>query len=165
MSAFDPSEQEFRSIFALQRQFDLQNVNNGNPGDDTASQQRASAETALQAQIRATLGEARYADYQRAQDGNFRQLASLTERLELPKETTVAVYNLSKDMQKRAQQINSDSTLNTEQRARALSDLAGEANTKITAALGQRGYDAYRENGGWWLRNLAPRPARNSTGN
>ncbi|MFA6286949.1 MAG: hypothetical protein WC661_06135 [Opitutaceae bacterium] len=158
LRAFDPSEKEFRSLFALQREYD-QKYSNRRPDEDAAARQQRTADSAaLQAQIKTTLGEARYAEYQRAKDGNFQQLASLTARLELPKETAVAVYDLSKDMQKRAQQINNDSKLTPEQRNQALSALAGEANGKIVAALGERGLEAYRSSGGWWLRNLAPRP-------
>ncbi len=156
LSSFDPSETEFRSIFTLQREYDLKYAN-PQPDEDGTSQQRAADATALQNQLKATLGEARYAEYQRAKDGNFQQLASLTARLELPKENAVAVYDLSKDVQKRAQQINNDSKLTPDQRNKALSALAGEANGKIKAALGERGLEAYQSNGGWWLRNLTPR--------
>jgi len=159
LNAFAPSEQEFRSIFDLQRTFDLQYPNNRS-SDDAANQQRAAAQTALQDQIKASLGEARYAEYQRAQDGNFQQLANLADRLELPKETAVAVYDFSKDIQQRAQQIRSDKNLKGDAKNQALAALADEANAKVIASLGQRGYDAYKENGGWWLQNLAPRTGK-----
>jgi len=157
LSSFDPSETEFRSIFTLQREYDLKYANRQSDEDPATSQQRTADAAALENQIKATLGEARYAEYQRAKDGNFQQLASLAARLELPKENAVAVYDLSKDVQKRAQQINNNSKLSPEQRSQALSALAGEANGKIVAALGERGLEAYRSNGGWWLRNLTPR--------
>ncbi|HTJ78792.1 MAG TPA: hypothetical protein VL357_07320 [Rariglobus sp.] len=159
LSAFAPSEQEFRSIFDLQHAFDLQ-YPNIRSSDEAANQQRAAAQTALQDQIKASLGEARYAEYQRAQDGNFQQLANLTDRLELPKETAVAVYDFSKDIQKRAQQIRSDKNLQGDAKNQALAALADEANTKVVASLGQRGFDAYKQNGGWWLQNIAPHVAK-----
>jgi len=161
LSAFAPSEQEFRSIFALQRDFELQFPNDRRSNNDEAAQKaRSDAQAAMDAQIKSTLGEARYADYQRAKDGNYQQLAGLTERLALPKETAVAVYDLSKDVQKRAQQIRNDKNLNNDSRNQALAALADEATSKITASLGDRGLEAYKENGGWWLNNLAPRPSK-----
>ena len=161
LSAFAPNEQEFRSIFALQRDFDLQFPDRrSNNSDEAAQKARSDAQTAMDAQIKASLGEARYADYQRAKDGNYQQLASLTDRLALPKETAVAVYDLSKDVQKRARGIQSDKNLNNDSRNQALAALVEEANAKIVASLGDRGAEAYKENGGWWLQNLAPRPAK-----
>jgi len=160
LSAFSPSEQEFRSIFALRRDFELQFPDRRSNNDEAAQKARSDAQAAMDAQIKSALGEARYADYQRAQDGNYQQLANLTERLALPKETAVAVYDLSKDVQKRAQQIRNDKNLNNDSRNQALTALADEATAKITASLGDRGLEAYKENGGWWLNNLAPRPAK-----
>lgn len=157
LGAFAPSEQEFRSIFALQREFDLQFSNDRRSSNDEAVQKaRSDAQTALDAQIKAGIGEARYADYQRAKDHNYQQLAGITERLALPKENAVAVYDLSKDIQKRAQEIRGDKDLKGDARNEALAALVDEANTKIVASLGERGAEAYKENGGWWLRNIAP---------
>ena len=158
---FSPSEQEFRSIFALQRQFDLQypHPNRQDITEADAIKQRTAA-AALENQIKESLGETRYADYQRSQDSNFQQLSSIATRLELPRETAIAVYDLSKDMQKRIQVINSNPKLDTDQRNQALAALGGEANTKIAAALGERGLEAYRANGGWWLCRITPRPVQ-----
>ena len=80
LSAFTPSEQEFRSIFALQREFDLQFSDRRSNTDEAAQKARSDAQTALEAQIKSTLGDARYAEYQRAKDGNYQQLANLTVR-------------------------------------------------------------------------------------
>ncbi len=163
LTAFDPSEQEFRAIFDLQREFDLEFSNHRSNTDEAANELRRTAEAALQEQIKTTLGEARYAEYQRAKDHNYQQLANLAQRLELPKENAVAVYDLSKDVEKRAQQIRGNSKLTTDARNEALAALAEEANAKVVDALGERGAEAYKENSGWWLRNLVPRPARKST--
>jgi hypothetical protein len=161
LTAFTPSEQEFRSIFNLQREFDLEFSNRRSTTDEAANQLRATAETAMQEQIKASLGEARYAEYQRAKDHNYQQLASLTDRLGLPKESAVTVYNLAKDIEKRSQQIRSDPKLKGDARNEALAKLAEEANATILKQLGDRGADAYKENGGgWWLRNLTPRSAK-----
>ena len=162
LSAFAPNEQEFRSIFALQRDFELQFPDrSSNNSDEAAQKARSDAQTALDAQIKASLGEARYTDYQRAKDGNYQQVARLAERLALPKENAVAVYDLSKEVQKRINDIRNDKNLNNDTRNQALASLADEATAKVTASLGgDRGFEAYKENGGWWLNNIAPRPAK-----
>ena len=157
LGAFAPSEQEFCSIFTLQRDFDLQFTNRRTNTDEVAQKARYAAQTALESQIKSALGETRYAEYQRSQDGSYQQLTNLTERFALPKENAVAIYELSKDVQKRAQQIGSDKNLNADSRNQALVALADEATAKVSASLGgDRGLEAYKETGGWWLNNIAP---------
>jgi hypothetical protein len=160
LKAFGPSEQEFRAIFSLQRDFELQfGDRRSSANDEAAQKQRSEAEAALQNKIQASLGTARYTEYQRSKDGNYQQISSLTERLALPKENAITVYELSKDVQKRTQEIRSDPNLKGEARNTALTALASEVTAKVTAALGETGYAAYKENGGYWLQNIAPRPS------
>ena len=49
--------------------------------------------------------------------------------------------------------------LPVEDRNAQLAALNAEANAKLTTALGQRGFDVYKQNGGQWLQILQPRPA------
>jgi len=37
--------------------------------------------------------------------------------------------------------------------------LANEATAQVTTLLGPRGSEAYKQNGGQWIKNLVPRPA------
>jgi hypothetical protein len=160
LKAFGPSEREFRAIFSLQRDFDLKfGYPRSTPNDEAAKKQLREAETALKNQIQASIGTARYTEYQRSQDGYYREIFCLTERLALPKENAITVYELSKDVESRTQAIRSDPNLKGEARNTALTALASEVTAKVTAALGETGYAAYKENGGYWLQNIAPRPS------
>jgi hypothetical protein len=165
LSAFHPDEQEFRTIFALQNAFNEQfpnTYNNGPifPGDQPA---REAAQKQLTDQIQAALGPDRGADYTRANDYNYRQTDQLVARLQLPPETTNQIWAVQQDLQQRTQAIYSDRTLPPDQRAQQLATLADEAKTRISASLGEPGFEAYKQYGGQWMQRFqppTPRPVR-----
>ena len=119
---------------------------------------RSTAQRQLTEDIKTTLGEQRYAEYQRSTDGNYQQTARLVARLELPPETANQVYTVQQDMQQRVRTLQMDRNLAPADRNTQLAALATEAQAKITATLGPRGYDAYKQYGGSWLQQLQPRP-------
>jgi hypothetical protein len=158
LSAFAPNEQEFRTIFALQRDFDEQNrLQAGEATAPETARQRAEAQKQQIAKVAAALGPERGADYERAMDNNFRQIHNVVSRLELPQETAVEVWALQKDIEQRTRALRSDEKLAGPARQEQMAALADEAMAKLTAALGQRGVEVYRQNGGYWLQNLQSR--------
>jgi hypothetical protein len=161
LAAFDASEHEFRAIYRLQRGFDEQfNPAPVNPTDEQ-NRQREAAQKLLTEQIKLTLGPQRFMEYERASDYNYQQTARLMTRLDLPAEKAHEVWSVQKDIQQRAKALRDDRTLTDEQRNPQLVALAAEASAKVSGAIGARGLDAYKDNGGWWLVDLAkPRPAR-----
>ena len=112
---------------------------------------RSAAQGELNKQIEAALGSQRYADYQRSTDYSYRQATTLVARLELPPETADQLYAVRKDIEDRMR----TAPILPAQRAA----LGEEATAKVSALLGPRGFEAYKQNGGQWLQNLVPRPA------
>jgi hypothetical protein len=154
---FDPSEQEYRALFQLQKSFDDQFGSIYGIESPAQMKARADAQKQLTDDIKATLGADRYADYQRATDGNYRQTCQLVARLELSPEAANQVYATQKDIVERTDAIRADRSLGTNDRTVRLAALATEAQTKLVGAIGQRGYTAYRQNNlGRWLENLTP---------
>ena len=85
----------------LQKAFDEQyNPQHNDPFGGGAERDQAywkarqAAEAQLQAQIKAVVGEARYADSIRQQDNDWRQLEAATRRLALPADTPARLYPL-----------------------------------------------------------------------
>ncbi len=152
LTVFDPTEQEFRLIFNLSQELDDRY---NTPPRPTLS--RREAEEQLAAQIKAQLGPERGAEFALTYNPDYQQLGHLVARLELPRETTRQVFDLKTSIEQRATAIQVDTTLAPEQRAAQLASLAQEATTKITATLGARGFEAYRQYGGAWLDQLSPR--------
>ena len=160
LGPFKPTEDEFRAIYPLYQSFVDQNptVNPTNPGPVATPAARAAVDQ-LFSQLTAALGPARAADLQQVANPAYNQIDRLVTRLDLPLSAAADVVAVQQDVQQRATALRSDDTLTGDARRTQLTALAQEATTKVSAALGgQRGLDAYKEYGGQWLTNIAPRP-------
>jgi hypothetical protein len=156
LSAFNPTEEEFRAIYRLRQPFDEQfdsSYVNGPPSLDQV-RQRSDAQKLLTEQIKSMLTPDRAAEYERAIDYNYRQTSQLVARLELPPETAGQVYAVQKDVQQRLSALYGDQTLSPEQRTQQIATLRQEVETKLTPMLGAQGFEAYRQYGGSWMRSL-----------
>jgi hypothetical protein len=161
LANFGATEAEFRALYRLQSAFDEQYRYSG--GTMTPEQQRArsDAQKKFNEDIAAALGTARYADYRRASDYNFRQTSQLVSRLNLPPETAMSLYAVQKDAEDRRNALYRNSTPESRgQMTEKLTALANEATARITTILGGNATAtaAYKQYGGSWLNNLVPRP-------
>ncbi|MDB6094900.1 MAG: hypothetical protein JWM32_2462 [Verrucomicrobia bacterium] len=156
LSAFNPTEEEFRTLFRLNQASENATASsNGGPGAATRAAQQA-AQAQLQAQIAAALGPARAAEYQQSTNPAYMEVNRLLARLDLPSTIAPQVVAVQQDIQERANTVRRDSTLTPEARAGQLAALNQEAETKLTSALGTRGYNAYRSMSGGWINGLTP---------
>lgn len=156
LSAFNPTEEEFRTLFRLQHEFDR--AFGGDWTHLSAQEQRArnTAAANLADSIRVALGEARFADYERSSDYDFRQTSELVSRLGQAPETAKRVWEMQADLTRRRDEIQRQALVG-DQRGPQLAALAEEARTQLVAALGERGYEIYRQNiCGSWLTDLTP---------
>jgi hypothetical protein len=162
MTALNATEQEYLAIFPLQKAFDDQfNPQNNDPfavaaeRDQAYWKARQAAEAQLQAQIKAVVGEARYAESIRKQDNDWRQLEAATRRLTLPADTPARLYTLRDTTASAAQQIAANAELPAAQKKQALAELAAATREQIRTHLGSEGADAYFKNNGMrWLKEL-----------
>jgi SHS2 domain-containing protein len=158
IGAFDATEGEFLATYRLMHEFDLRF-----PSSSTLSaaevKERNDAYPQLNEQVKAALGPDRYAEFVRSRDDNYQRTSQLVTRLELPPDAVNQVYAVQQDLQQRARSVQMDRTLAPDDRNAQLTALAAEAQAKVTSVLGPRGYDAYKQYGGGWLRTLAPQPA------
>jgi hypothetical protein len=154
------TEDEYRGIFPLYQAFMDQNptTNFTFLTPDATPATRAAVDQ-LNSQVAALLGPARAADFQQANNPESYQINRLVSRLDLPLSAAAAVVAVQKDVQQRATALRMDASLEPSARAAQLTAMAQDAATKISTALGgARGLEAYKDNGGQWLMNLAPRP-------
>ena len=159
LTIFDPTEKEYRDIFDIQRAFDQKYPNA--PGATLTSEQireRIAAQQLLQANIQAALGSERAAAYQQAIDPANQQLNRLTQRLGLPVTAAMEVAAAQREYLQRSGVLSASTDLAPDDRSGQLDSLAQQTTARITAALGgQRGLEAYKLNGGAWLKNLQSR--------
>jgi hypothetical protein len=154
IAAFRPTEEEFKAIYALEKA-----SRDASAEMVIAAPPRGSEREAYEAQVVAALGPDRAEDYLALRDaGPGDRLPLLIARLELPLSTLSDITNVRSDINRRAGAIVNDTQLTADQRAAQLSTLAQEADEKLTTTLGsKRGYDAYMDMKGDWVRELRKR--------
>jgi hypothetical protein len=156
LAAFSPTEAEFRAVYQLQAAFQEQWSNAYGALSADQQRQRSEAQKQLNEQIKAALGPERAADYERSLNGDYQQTSRLVARLNLPAEAANQVWSVRQDIQKQQQAVLANRTLPADERNQLLATLAEEAGTRITATLGARGFEAYKQYGGQWLQQLQP---------
>ncbi|HTJ78726.1 MAG TPA: hypothetical protein VL357_06990 [Rariglobus sp.] len=159
MTKFDASEEEYLRIFPLQKAFDDKYNTNDSYGyvqrDQKFWQERQEAEKQLKEQIKGVIGDDRYTEYVRSQDGDYQQLQAATRRMDLPADTAARVYSLRDDVSAGARQIADNPNLSLDQKKQALADLAGSTRDQVRTALGAEAAEAYFKNNGMsWLQVL-----------
>jgi hypothetical protein len=162
LGAFEPTEWEFRELFKARKSFDDQFRFTREGSDQATREQRRAAEDQLDQQIRATLGEDRYAQYKMANDEQFRDIYDFTERANLPRSTAESVYEVRRIAEAERQRVLSDPNMTPEQRKDILTRLAAETRGTISATLGNS-YPAFSRNNRW-LERFDQLPERDRRG-
>ncbi len=164
---FDLTEQEFRAVYAVAKEYSDAHPPLDRPQPGVAENRQQN----LDAAFRNVLGEDRYAEMKRVNDaaaneGNQEMLLRLATRLNLPASTPADVIAVQKDIEQRATSVRSNTTLTLGERSEQLASLANEATAKLVPVLGPRGLDAYKQSGGGlWINNLtAPAGGRGRGG-
>lgn len=155
LTTFNATEAEFRALYKASATVEEKyGSNNGfrNPADYQARQ------AAFLAAAQSALSPERFADYKQATDPQYQQINRLVTRLELPISTSQQVVTLQQDIQSRARAIQNNRELTGADRATQLEALQAEATVKLSTTLTPRGLTAYKENSGFWIENLKPRP-------
>jgi hypothetical protein len=166
LAGFDPSEQEFLQVYDLRKAFDDEFSMFGRGNETEAEQKRRNeAEKQLNEAIKQSLGETRYADYERAKDWTFQQIQQATKRADLGTTEAIKVYEMKKVAEAEARNLRNNQDLTAEQRNAALAGIQAETERAVQTVLGDKGWEQYNRNQNtYWLRNMAPKPPPARTG-
>lgn len=160
-AGFDFTQEEFNQIYEAQKAFDDKYTPNYYYGggssfmDSTTMKARSEAEQATQNAIKQVLGEARYKELERSSDTSYRTASQIAERLQLPAQNAVAVYDLKKSTEEQQKAIMANRSTSFEAKQQAIQNLVTDTNAKLQQYLTQKGYDAYKANSaGYWVQNM-----------
>lgn len=134
-----------------------------NPIDQLVLRERDLTEKAqedLDVGVRRLLGEARFADYQRAQEGTYREVLSFTEERGLPKPVAVQVYDLRAAAEQEVERLKQDQSLTPDQQKAELATVRDAAAEAVVRTLGAAVSGDYIKHHGGWLENLAKLPEK-----
>jgi hypothetical protein len=105
--------------------------------------------------LRAFLGDARYGEYQRETDSDFKQLKSFTEQQHLPPEVALKVYDLKQLADSEQRRLREDAALESLERAARLGEVQDSTGAAVRELLGMPAFETYlRRGNGGWLTNL-----------
>ncbi len=145
------SEAELQKIYALQKSFDdkfPRDALTGRISPETL-RARADAERQLDADLRAAVGDDRYAALRRASDTDVRTIDSLVSRLNLPPTTTDSVLAARDTYAAQSQRISNDTSVPFPERRTQIQALANQAKADVTRTLGAEAGPAYAQASPW----------------
>jgi hypothetical protein len=160
LGGFEPTEAEFRAVF--QAHMDSSVKFPSGPVVDYQSREAAAREMA--AQLKASLGDARYADYVRETDRDFQHLDRVVQRENIPRETAIGAFNLRDTVVQESNRIFDDTSLTVDQKRSALQSLAQNTRMQLTQMLGPVAGPAYVNAAERWLRMVEGGAAVRFTG-
>jgi hypothetical protein len=155
LAGFDMNEDEYKTVFALQKPFDDKyRADRGSSRSPEDMRARSDAQKVLEADIKAALGEQRFAEYKRAQDQDYKLLRQLNTRLEVPTEKINQAYDLKLALEKKVREFKpTPGADRNKQRADFQAALALEAETSYKNLLGEKAYAAVSDQ---IMRRLRP---------
>ena len=160
VGGFDPSKEEFMTLFNLRKEFDEQHSILNRSSETPAEQkQRQAAEKILKETLKEALGEGRYADYEMAQDWKFKQAHMAATRTGLGTDEAKAVWEMRKAAEDQAKELRRNREMEKAQRDAALAGIRAETEASIRDIFGDKGWENYtRGNGTTWLNGISKLP-------
>ncbi len=150
----DISEEQYRQIFALQKQFD----NKFRPATGgtifSSDPEYRSAEAALEGEFATILGTEAAAAFKKAGDYHYRHLAAFSSRLGLAVDTPQKIIRLQDDYNETVKGFASLPAAERQQRVRAAQEVAA---SQVEAFLGSKAaLSLYQDSVGFWLKPSTP---------
>lgn len=149
MTLMDASEAEFRRIYQI---YEAQptpgaggTVTIGGVSDLRTT---ASNETPYPA-LRQEFGEARFAEFVRANNREYQHLRSIAAQENVPVEAANRAFALREQAASSSQRIAADATLTTEQKTAALTQLARDTRAQLAIFLGEKASAGYVKSATW----------------
>ena len=105
--------------------------------------------------LKSYLGAARFAEFKRAIDPGFRNLALLADYYAASTESAAIAYDMEKEMIPTARELLADPKVSTREKQSGLQDMMETVRQKIRGLFGERALETYDLNGGFALKELA----------
>ena len=154
LGSLNVSEDEFRKLFRLQKDFE-QSAGGCSPGDFAAMQQREQARRQMEDQIQGVLGDARFDEYKLNQDLAYRGLAQVVRQNNLPQETVSKVFDMKRAVEDQVRQLTSDQTIDRDERSAMLKNISAETEKAMIESLGEKAFQEYKRIAGFWMEGIS----------
>lgn len=146
LAGMELTADEFKALFRVRKAFDDRADETGGTTSDRDRDQKQ-----LDDQMRGALGEARFAEYKRAQDPDFQNLFRVAERYQLPPSAAAKLYDIKRSADDYRRSLETNNQLIGEQRYAAIQAMASEVQRSVKEVLGDKGFKYLLSRGGEWL--------------
>ena len=150
MAAFQPTEAEYRAIFAVQKALDEKYAAAPAAGGPNMFSSRLESNPEAQQQLRAALGEQRYADWQFTGYRFVQDLATSASALGISGATVREVGTIVFNTTEASEKIWSDPAMTPTEEIDAMARLVADNRAQIAAKLGPEGAASYLKTVGWF---------------
>lgn len=156
--AFRPSEAEFKAIF--EKQFAIDERFGGELSEPLMEPhdvfERTQAETKMKSELRAMLGDERYAEYERSMDLNYELIKRFTDQNKTDESTLNEIYDLKRAFTNRAQEIRINTVAESPEQQAQLEQLRSSAVAELEKRYGQAYAQSYMQDLGAarWVKSL-----------
>jgi hypothetical protein len=148
---------DFRKIAQLR--VEVYGPLDGKPFDNSSSDDEAAdkaKEKEFEARLKASFGAAWYEEYERAQDGDYKQLNSFIDQQHLPREVALKVYELKQLADSEQQRLREDASLQPAERDARLGAVQDSTGAAVRQLMGDTVFENYlRQGNGRWMTNLS----------
>jgi hypothetical protein len=151
------SGREVREVVRISKSFKDMARSEYVPDHPASEAEQARQKADFDAQVKWLLGPERFADYERAQDFDFRNILDFSRQNNLPQTSAIAVYEARRTAAAEADEIRKEGDLSPDERATALAVLKAVTARTVSSALGGS-YQTYLQASGQWLEALAQTP-------
>jgi len=157
LEPFQPSETEFRTVYAAYADLLAQNPAWSRSGNtNSMTQAEFDAKMAMVDGVAATLGEERAADLRQLFNPADQRENEIVGRLGLPLSTATELGSLRDEAQALLAEHRGAATPGVAAPVTPLPERAGEIVAEVSALLGEEGATLYRNSFGRWINDLVP---------
>lgn len=146
LAAFQPSETEFRQFHEIQQRVDALFAKT-----TSGEQAEQGKEEMFDREVRNTLDDERYAQYQLARDPAYQDLHALGTRMGLDETTIAATHQIRKSIEIQIRSTQDNPALSADEQRRSLQALRSAAEQQLLITLGPEAYREYRKRQSNWL--------------
>jgi hypothetical protein len=149
---FNPSEAEFKNLYDFEKAIDEKYAYQDTNDPATAAAKAAEEQAAMEA-FKGELTPDRAAQLAQASDPDYQSLYELSERFDLPADTSGTLLDMRKTAESEKQQLLADKTIAPDKLAEALKAIEAETEKAARQTLGEQAYQQYSQTA-TWLKKL-----------
>ncbi len=127
---------------------------------DVSSDEEAQRKLAFNREVAQVLGPEQFAEFERVQDGRYREALSFSQERNLPRQTALKAFEIRQTAEDEARRLRAAKDVEPPARQAQLEQLQQSAAAALTTLLGPQNMTDYLKQPGAWLNELGHQPGQ-----